>query len=308
MSAAATLGLGCWAFGGKGESAPNDANSSRLLARAVEWGVHHFDTAQDYGSGHSETVIGCFLESHTGAATVGTKTAFTASREEVTARVQDSLRRLKVPTIDLFTIHWPRSDSDPAPMIEALESCRRRGWIQKIGVSNFSVGQMEAARRAGTIDDHQLGYNLAWTVAQDEVIPYCRRHGIPVTVYSPLAQGLLTGRGRDPGRWGAGDPRRKTVFYLPDVWRRVERALIEWETLAESAGMALSDLALRWVLTRPGVSRVLVGASDESQLKANIESRNRAFEDPTVLEVADAISGALAKDLPPVGNIFLYYP
>ena len=304
----AQLGLGCWAFGGKGEARPDDQNSLALLARAEAWGVVHWDTAQDYGAGHSETVLGRYLADHPGVATVATKAAFSASRDEVRARVERSLERLQVPAIDVFYIHWPSSGQDPATMVEALEDCRSRGLIRRIGVSNFSVAQMQAARRGGTLDDHQLGYSLAWRVAEDEVIPYCRENDIAVTVYSPLAQGLLSSQGRDPDRWGPTDPRRKTVFYLPDVWPKVERVLAKMEAVASEGGVELSDLALRWVLTRPGISTVLVGASTEAQLRANVETRARAYELTAAVDALDELSRALASELPAVGNMFLYYP
>jgi aryl-alcohol dehydrogenase-like predicted oxidoreductase len=269
--------------------------------------VRHWDTAQDYGAGHSEAVIGRYLSGHPGAGTVATKTSF-CEPGEVRGRIEQSLRRLRVPVIDLFCIHWPRAGLDPAPMVEALEACRSAGLIRQIGVSNFSVAQMGAAARGGHIDDHQLGYSLAWRVAEDEVIPYCRLHGVSITVYSPLAQGLLSGRGRDLNRWGADDPRRKTVFYQDAVWPVVERAVGRMEAVAASAGTSLEDLALRWVVTRPGISRVLVGASTEAQLKANVESLLRADHHPESLEALEVVSSELNQSLPKVGNMFLHYP
>ena len=107
--------------------------------------------------------------------------------------VQASRERLGRDCIDLFYIHWPRRGMDPAPMMEALEDARARGWIRFIGVSNFSVQQMRDASRAGRIDAHQLCYNLLWRFPEEDVIPWCRENRIVLVSYSSLAQGLLSG-------------------------------------------------------------------------------------------------------------------
>jgi len=304
---AAELGLGCWSFGGKG-GAPDDGRSQQILAGARREGIVHWDTAQDYGNGHSETVLGRFLADQPGTVFVATKMAYTADRDEVFRQVNASRDRLKVSTIDLFYIHWPRGGIDPAPMVEALEVCRSKGWIGALGVSNFSVAEMKAAARAGTLDYHQMGYNLAWRFPEEDVLPYCLQAGIRVVVYSPLAQGLLTDRGGEPDRWDPADPRRNTVFYRPDLWPTVHGAWEQMRAVAAEADTTLEDLALRWVLSRPGVGTVLVGASSPGQLQAHLGARKRLGQDSAALAALGEISRRLGDQLPRVGNMFEYHP
>ena len=303
----AELGLGCWSFGGKGPEVPDDQNSSRLMEQALRAGVTHFDTAQDYGQGHSETVVGQFAAASSQKPFLATKTA-TCEPNEVLQRVRESLSRLKVSAIDLFYIHWPKTGKDPAHMVEALETCRNQGLIKAIGVSNFSVPQMIAAAKGGRIDYHQMGYNLAWRFPEEEILPYCREHQIQVVAYSPMAQGLLTNRGSDPDRWAPGDPRRATVFYQPEVWPRVKSFVGSLGAVAQGAGLTLEELALRWVLTRPGVRVAVAGASNSQQLGDLMEYANRAWQTTPALKQLDELSLALKHDLPRVGNMFLHYP
>jgi aryl-alcohol dehydrogenase-like predicted oxidoreductase len=306
MTFNAQLGLGCWSFGGKGSARPDDELSERLLEQAVEAGVSHFDTAQDYGDGHSEEVIGRFLRRHPGAGRVATKAKYCDDAAETVRLVESSLRRLGTEAIDLFVIHWPESGRNPARMVEALEICRQRGLIRRVGVSNFSVAQLQAARQAGTIDDHQFGYGLAWRRPEADVLPFCQREGIDVTVYSPLAQGLLTDRGLDRSRWAPDDPRAKTVFYRPEAWPAVERWVGAMQNEAHAGGRSLENWALRWVLGRPGVTRVLVGASTPEQLAHHVEAW--AAGPDRAIQALEPLSDALAADLPPAGNMFEYYP
>jgi len=300
------LALGCWPFGGKGLTPPDDELSFRLLEQAVAAGVTHCDTAQDYGDGHSEEVLGKFLRRHPGAIQIATKSKYCADPVQTVGLVEASLRRLGTDAIDLFIIHWPQSGKDPALMVEALEGCRRRGLIRRLGVSNFSVAQLEAARRAGTIDDHQIGYSLAWRRPEADVLPYCQRQGIEVTVYSPLAQGLLSDRGLDRSRRPSDDPRTRTVFYRPEAWPFVEKRVAQMQELAHAAGRPLEDWALRWVLGRPGVTRVLVGAGSPEQLAGHIASF-KAGPEPAAAAL-EPVSDALAAELPEAANMFEYNP
>jgi aryl-alcohol dehydrogenase-like predicted oxidoreductase len=277
------------------------------MEQALRAGVTHFDTAQDYGQGHSETVVGQFAATSSAKPFLATKAA-TCEPSEVLQRVRESLSRLKVSAIDLFYIHWPKTGKDPAHMVEALENCRSRGLIKAIGVSNFSVPQMEAAAKGGRIDYHQMGYNLAWRFPEEEVLPFCREYQIQVVAYSPMAQGLLTNRGSDPDRWAPGDPRRATVFYQPEVWPRVKTFLGSLGAVAAGAGLTLEELALRWVLTRPGVRVAVAGASSSQQLQALVEFSRRATQPTPGLDQLEEYSLALRHDLPAVGNMFLHYP
>jgi myo-inositol catabolism protein IolS len=300
------LGLGCWELGGMGAAGPDAGDSMRMTRHAYDLGVRHFDTAQGYGGGASEAILGAALQDRRDDVCYASKT-HAMSREEVKEAVEVSCRRLATGYIDIFYIHWPRTGLDLRPMMEGLEEARAGGKIRFIGVSNFSVDHMEQAGEAGRIDVHQLCYNLLWRYPERDVIPYCRERGIEVITYSTIAQGLLSDKTRGPETFGPGDDRAKTLYYRSDVWPGLRPEIEKMQAFARHASTPLSTLALQWVLSRPGVYGSLVGVRSETQIRLNVDAARGRLSS----EVADELS-ALSDDamqrIPDEGNIFLYYP
>ncbi|MCX7028844.1 MAG: aldo/keto reductase [Spirochaetes bacterium] len=299
------LGIGCWQFGDMGSEVVPEAQAAGVVAAALDAGVNHFDTAQGYGAGRSEAVLGRALAGKP-QAFVATKMNM-AGAAETRAGVRASRERLGRDCIDLFYIHWPREGMDPAPMMEALEEARSRGWVRYVGVSNFSVQQMRDASRAGRIDAHQLCYNLLWRFPEEDVIPYCRENGIVLVSYSSLAQGLLSGAIPREPRFAPGDPRASTVYYDPEVWPHVRDGIEELAAIAAKAGRPLSHLALRWLTDSGTIASVLVGSRNRDHLAGNLT----AFEgtvDPSAMRLLDEASRRIQRHIPRIGNIFKYYP
>jgi myo-inositol catabolism protein IolS len=299
------LGLGCWEFSDIGTGAPRDEESIRTIREARDMGIVHFDTAQSYGDGHSESVVGAALEGAPGVL-VASKSHPT-DKQGAAQTVQESLRRLRRSSLDLFYIHWPRTGFDLRPMMEGLEQLRSRGVIRMIGVSNFSVADMENASQAGHIDVYQACYNLLWRFPERQVIPYCMAHGISLVTYSTIAQGLLSDTPRAPGSFARGDARANTVYYRPDVWPGVRDIVRDMQAVARQAGLPLSTLAIRWVLSRPGVTSVLVGSRSVAQIRDNVDAVASPLP-PDAEKQLTALSEEAGKRLPDVGNIFLFYP
>ncbi len=300
------LGLGCWEFSDIGSGPPSDERSIEIIRTALSLGVRHFDTAQDYGDGHSERVLGRAIASVPGGIFVATKT-HAAGRADTISRVEESLARLGRSSADLFYVHWPHRGVDLRPMMEALEELRSRGLIRLIGVSNFGVEEMALAGEACRIDVHQLCYNLLWRFPEREVIPYCRENGIEIVTYSSIAQGLLSDTPRSPEAFDPGDARRRTVYYRDDVWPRLREAVDAMRSIARRASLPLSTLAIRWLLGRPGVAGVLVGARSVEQLRSNVEAASGGLDPATEGEL-DLASAEAMRHIPDVGNIFLFYP
>jgi myo-inositol catabolism protein IolS len=305
LGAVSRLGIGCWQFGDMGSEVVPEAQAAGVIAAALEAGVNHFDTAQGYGAGRSEAVLGRALAGCT-EAFVATKMAL-AGKAETLAGVQASRERLGRDSIDLFYVHWPRKGRDPAPMMEALEEARARGWVRYLGVSNFSVEQMRDASRAGRIDAHQLCYNLLWRYPEEDVIPYCRENGIVLVTYSSLAQGLLSGTMPREPKFAPGDPRPATVYYEPRVWPRVRDGIEELAAIAREAGRPLPHLALRWLTDSGTIASVLVGSRSRDHLAANLAAFEGAM-DPSVMQRLDEASRRIQRHIPNVGNIFKHYP
>jgi myo-inositol catabolism protein IolS len=299
------LGLGCWEFSDIGSGRPDDEGSIGIIRAARDMGVVHFDTAQSYGDGHSESVVGRALEPSEGLYIASKCRA--ADKQSTISGVEQSLRLLRRAWIDLFYIHWPRTEFDLRPMMEGLEELRARSLIRRIGVSNFSVADMENVAEAGKIDVHQMCYNLLWRFPERDIIPYCIDRGIELVAYSTIAQGLLSDKVRGPDTFAKGDARATTIYYKPDVWPHVQRSVHAMREAARRHGLPLSTLAIRWVLSRPGVVSVLVGARSKAQVRSNVESASAAIASEAEQELS-ALSQEAAKHLPDVGNIFLHYP
>jgi myo-inositol catabolism protein IolS len=300
------VGLGCWQFGDMGSGTPADDTSVALIQEAYRRGIRHFDTAHDYGMGHSEEVLGRGIEPFSERAFVSTK-MHAAGKRETIAGVEQSLARMKRQWIDLFYVHWPKTGFDIRPMMEGLELLRTQGKIRLIGVSNFSVKDMDMASEAGRIDAHQLCYNLLWRYPERDIIPYCIAHGIAVVTFSSIAQGLLSDTPRSPDSFEEGDARGKTLYFRSDVWPFVRDAAAAMREVARKGSTSLSTLAIRWVLGRPGIVSSLVGARRVEQIASNVAAANGSIE-PAVAEELTRLSSEAMRHIPDVGNIFLFYP
>lgn len=285
-----------------------DADLLSTLEAAYRSGIRHFDTAAGYGNGRSETLLGRFLEGKRESVFLASKSHTDDLTSAATlAEVEGSLRRLAVEFIDLYYIHWPRAGRDMRPVMEGLEAARAQGKIGAVGVSNFSVAQMEQVSEVGRIDVHQLGYNLLWRYAEAAAIPFCQRHGIAVLAYSALGHGILTGKfGLDPGLV-AGDQRHSILPFRADIWPHVHAGVEQMKRLAAELGLPLSTLAIRWILNQPGIHSVVVGARSPDQATANAAALEPAIS-VDVFARLTAISDEIKSHVPDAGNLFNHYP
>lgn len=300
------LGLGCWELGGMGSAGPDEANSVALINHAYDLGIRHFDTAQGYGAGASETILARALSSRREDAVLATKT-HAMGAGEVGRAIDISLDRLRTDYIDIFYIHWPKTGFDLRPMMGALERERISGRIRFIGVSNFEVADMIQAGEAGRIDYHQLCYNLLWRYPERDVLPYCRAHGIKVITFSTIAQGLLSDKSRSPETFAPDDARGKTLYYRSDVWPGLKPEVEKLQAFARNAAAPLSRLALQWVLSRPAVHGSLVGVRSEDQIRENVNAAGSGLDARIAAELT-SLSDEAMRRVPDEGNIFLYYP
>lgn len=278
------VGYGAWAIGGSGWQfawgSQNDHDSIAAIHRALELGLNWIDTAAVYGLGHSEEVVGRALKSWTGPRPyVFTKCGLrwdsqgqvqkVLKAESIRREVEDSLRRLGIDSIDLYQIHWPPDPDSPA-LEEAwgtMAELKREGKVRWIGVSNFNVPQLRRARAIASVTSLQPQYSLLHRAVESEILPYCRREGIGVIVYSPMASGLLTGtmtRERiaqlPNDDWRKGHP----DFNEPNLSRNLE--LVErLQQIARQHGRSAGEVAIAWTLQNPAVTGAIVGARNARQ-------------------------------------------
>jgi myo-inositol catabolism protein IolS len=286
------LGVGLWALG---RWTPEDeARTKATIGRAYEQGLRWFDSAEVYGNGRSERVLGeVLLRTADGGrdSFLVTKVSWEHLRPaQVRASLINSLERLGRPSVDLYLVHAP----DPhVPLVEtmgALEALWKDGKVGAIGVSNFSVEELEEASRGlseGRIVVNQVQYNLFDRDDADSVREYCRSHQILIEAYTPLARGILHGRYLD-GKSPSAEVRRfaRRVFEpdrLPGILEKA-RAL---RALAQEADVPLASIALHW-LRRNGAAPV-VGMSRPEQVDSNLAAWAVRPSD-AVLDRADAIA------------------
>ncbi|MBZ0295519.1 MAG: aldo/keto reductase [Anaerolineae bacterium] len=307
----APLGMGGSFYGLDHKNREGEADILAAMAAALEQDITHFDTATGYGNGYSERLIGRFMAADPSRR----ERIFLASKfssDEVSAQgmmqaIDASRARLQTDMIDLYYIHWPRTGKDLRPWMEALETARQQGKIAAIGVSNFSVAQMEQISQVGRIDAHQLGYSLLWRFDEQDIIPYCIDHDISVVVYSALAHGILAGKYDRQLDFVSDDQRWSILLFRDEVWPHVYEAVEAFKSVAARTQHSLAHLALRWLLHRPGVTSVLVSAKNEKQALANAQVLQIDIADQ-VLDELTAVSDQVRQHIPDEGNPFGYHP
>ena len=277
------IGFGAWAIGGNafGNSygATDDAESTRAIRRAFELGCNFFDTADVYGHGHSESLLGAALHDVRDQVFIATKvggnfydgdvhTDFTPAY--LRFAVESSLGRLRTDRIDLLQLHNPpmRLISDRATY-EPLEEMKGEGLIRFYGVSVHPPEEGMAAVQATLPDTVQIVYNLARREAEDTFLPTAQAATVGVIAREPLANGFLAGRYHADSTWQRGDIRsrmpRPYVAQLSALGQRVRE-------LAEKSGMTASQLALKFVLDRTEIACAIVGMKTVQQVEEDLNS------------------------------------
>lgn len=301
------LGLGCWAFGGKDWGGQRDEDSLAAMSAAWEAGITHWDTALGYGSGRSERLCGNFLQGKWDRVFLATKANIGRKPDSLIKSLHKSLKNLGTDSVNLFYIHYPRSGLDMRPHMELLERERDRGTIGAIGISNFSVAQMEHISEAGRIDVCQIGYNLLWRRPEKDIIPWCIRHGIAIVTYGTLAMGILTGKFPERPTFAGDDVRPVTVYFREEVWPGLCTTTQKLNSIADRCGIPLHHLAIRWAAAQPGISSVLVGARNAEQVKSNAEAWNHDLPE-NILEELSALSDDVDRLYGDETSIFGYHP
>ncbi|MBL8848804.1 MAG: aldo/keto reductase [Planctomycetaceae bacterium] len=273
------IGLGCVTLG---REIDRDT-SFAVLDRAREHGITLFDTAEAYSQGTSESILGEWITARRNRDQIvlATKVSGTLTRQRITDSAAASLVRLQTDRIDLFQLHSWDDETPLEETLSALESLVRAGKVRAIGVSNWSALQLcrallSAAVRAGIrIESIQPPYNLVQREIEPELLPLCVEHQIGITSYSPLGAGFLTGKYTSPTDVPKGTrfdviPGHQPIYFT-DAGFRVVNAL---RALSAESGRTMMDLALAWVLSRPGVTSMLIGARSPAQVDQAVRAHS----------------------------------
>jgi len=282
--------------------------SVRSIQASLDAGVNFIDTAPAYGLGLSERVVGeairgrrdkvilatkCGLVWHTAKGTFfvdqnGRRIHRYLGAESIRYEVEQSLLRLETDYIDLYQTHW----QDPTTPIEetmgTLLDLKKQGKIRAIGVSNCTVDQVRQYRSVGPVDAAQEQYSLLHRELEREYLPYCARNHVAVLAYSPLANGLLTGK-IDPDRiFPEDDLRSHNPMFSRDSRIRVREMLDRVQPVARKYNFTEGQLAIAWTLAQRGVTHALVGARDERQAAENAGAGNVLPEAADLMRVTEA--------------------
>jgi len=286
------IGLGTWQFGsrewGYGDRYAGDV-SQAIVARALELGVTLFDTAEVYGFGRSERILGQALAGQRDSAFLATKIlpVFPVA-PVVEQRAVASANRLGTRLLDLYQVHQPNPVVRDGTIMRGMRALQRVGLVAEVGVSNYSLARWRAAEDAlgSRVLSNQVSYSLVDRAPERELLPYAAAQGRLVLAYSPLAQGLLSGRydldHRPGNRVRAANP-----LFLPDNLGRATGLIAALREIASVHAATPAQIALAWVIRHPTVAAI-PGASTVEQLEHNAAAADIDLTDDQCQALADA--------------------
>ncbi|CAI2717808.1 aldo/keto reductase [Nitrospina watsonii] len=286
------LGFGAWGIGGSPFwTTEGDRASEKALLKAVDLGINFFDTAPVYGFGHSESLIGKTLKPHRDKVLYATKCGLrwekeslgsirkVATRQSIEEEIELSLKRLQTDVIDLYQVHWPDGETPQAETMQTLLRLQEQGKIRHIGVSNYSVPQMQECLEVGPIVSLQPEYSLLQRSIEKKIVPFCQEKEIGVVAYSPLASGVLTGKyGRDTK---FTDWRSKGIIgeFTGEAFQRNVEKVERMKAVADELDKTCAQVAVNWVTHQPAVATALIGVKNEKQMEENVKAAGWKLND-----------------------------
>ncbi|UCF35546.1 MAG: aldo/keto reductase [Acidobacteriota bacterium] len=322
---ASAVSLGAWAIGGWLWGGQDDDQSIRAIQASIDSGINFIDTAPIYGFGRSEEIVGKAIRGRRDEVIIATKCGLRWQKdfpkqgnyhfssdeagiqqrgsdgalydvyrflgpESIRWEVEQSLRRLQIETIDLYQTHWQEETTPIEDTMATLLELKAEGKIRSIGVSNAKVHHMEKYRSVGQLDADQEKYSMLDRKLESGSLPYCRKHDVAMLAYSPLANGLLTGKIGPDREFGAGDLRTWNKRFTVENRRKVASLLRELEPIAESYQLTLAQLVIAWTIAQPGVTHALVGIRNEAQAKANAKAGVVDLSDTDLVTIEKALA------------------
>ncbi len=290
------VGFGAWVTGGWMWGGADDRQSIAAIHAALDQGINLIDTAPIYGYGHSERIVGQAIRDRRERVVLATKCGMIWDREEGTfffnadaqgatlratdkkiyknlrpasirAEVERSLRNLQTDRIDLLQTHWQDPSTPLADTVAELQRLKQEGKIRAIGVSNCTLDQLKAY---GPIDSDQEKYSmLDRELEENGILQWCRESHVSVLAYSPLANGLLTGKLRPDRQYNPGDLRKASPRFRPENVERINGLLRQLQPIADRHGATIGQLVIAWTAAQPGMTCVLCGARDVQQAEEN---------------------------------------
>jgi len=277
--------LGAWQFGKGAWANIEDDESYRTIQAAIDAGINLIDTAVGYGGGYSEEIVARAVREHGGGTMLASKVM--GGPEAVKTGLDECLQRMQLECIDLYQLHYPAPGIPIADQVGAMAEIQQAGKIRWIGVSNFSLEQLQEALATARIETSQPPYNVFWRQYEDDVIRFCAESEIAVIPYSPLAQGLLTGRFRSKADVPE-DIRSHNKLMAPGILERCLPVIDRLDEVAKAHRRTLTQAAIAWTLQAPGITAPIVGARRPSQLEENLGGVGWQLSDEEWQEISEA--------------------
>ncbi len=289
------IGLGANAVGGHNiHPHLSETEGKELVRVAIKNGINFIDTAYLYGLGRSEELIGEVLKemgnrdeliiaTKVGAKIVDGQRVMDNSPSFLKEEVEKSLQRLKTDYIDLLYIHFPDEQTPKDEAIGALKELKDEGKIRAIGVSNFSLEQLQEANKDGYVDVVQEHYNLIYRDAEKEMFPYTLKNQIAFIPYFPLASGLLTGKYTKDTE--IPEYRQKSQFFQKETYEKIVEKVERLRTIAQSKDVEVANVVLAWYLTREAVTAIIPGAKCAAQVLNNLKTAKVSLSKEEIEEI-----------------------
>ncbi|MBV9454054.1 MAG: aldo/keto reductase [Rubrobacter sp.] len=296
---------GTWQGGGDWGSI-EESDLEATIRRSLELGINFFDTAQAYGFGVAEQLLGRALEreikNHRDEIVLATKGGLRiegnqllrdSSPEWLKQGLEDSLRFLGTDYVDLYQVHWPDHDTPFEETAGFLDEMVGEGKIRYVGVSNFNANEMAEFERTHKIDSLQPPYHLFRRDIEEEILPYCVEHGIGVLIYGPLAHGLLSGKMVSDQQFAEGDWRAQSSLFQGENFSRNLETVEELRGFAEERGYTVAQLAVAWTLASPAVDVAIVGARTTDQIEGTAPAVEFDLSKEDLREIENIMRGAV---------------
>lgn len=303
------IALGTWQVADNKSRGISEEESVAAILEAVDQGVNLIDTANAYGFGYAEEVVGKALAGRRDQVVIATKGGTVwddsgrrwrdSSPAALKRSVEESLKRLRTDVIDLYQIHWPDPNTPVEESWQAMMELIQEGKIKAAGVSNYNAEQIRRCLQVGPVTSLQLPYHMFHRDMEKELLPLCQQEGIVLLPYGPLGHGMLSGKmdPQSPPQLPPGDWRWSLDMFHKS-YREHAEAAVRLQELAARHGRPLSQLAIAWILRLPEVASVIVGARTPAQVRPHLGASGWTLTPEELAEI-----DAILAELPPEGGL-----
>jgi aryl-alcohol dehydrogenase-like predicted oxidoreductase len=291
------IAFGAWVTGGLFWGGADRKLSIKAIQKSVDYGMTSIDTAPVYGFGESESIVGEAIKGSREKVQILTKYGLRwdlakgnyyfditdykgkstsiyryAGKESIMYECEQSLKRLGTDYIDLYQIHWHDVTTPIDESMEAVNKLISEGKVRFAGVCNYATEQLEIAESSINICSNQVPYSMVCRDIEEKVVPYCIDKNIGILAYSPLQRGVLTGKITPDYKFAPGDNRSESPYFRGKNLEKINAFLNNIKPVADKRDITLSQLVLNWTMQQPGITSVLVGLRDPSQVDENIKA------------------------------------